>query len=276
MMNVNGILKQDKYYIELDKFIISKDLHRLFIAKVNKEISTIIEIPNCKDNYNITKYTYDCNGNFLKCNSYLGSGVASNLNKQDAFKLAKEVLDELNNMDNINKILAKENVYDKLNIISDKLYYSVINNDRISLSWAYRFGSTDISTIKGENLDIILNETKEKIGNISYDYQCRSGFTYGGNISYSINEEFRGNHYATDALKLLKELLKSNKYSGDKDLYISTLPMNDHSKKVALNNGGHLVYKGNVPKEDFLSRCGIDEVYVYQIKISHNDGVKRK
>lgn len=89
----------------------------------------------------------------------------------------------------------------------------------------------NINEEKHEFLDIIMNDTREIIGDISFDYMCGSGFTYGGNVSYFIKEEYRHNDYATKALTLLKELLKNNTYSGDKDLYISTLPDNEFSQK---------------------------------------------
>lgn len=276
----DSVNTSNMYYFEFDNFIITRDDNRLLISKEVRNLSStnifVIDIQNNKETFKISNYIYNFDGSLKSCNSYTKGEISCSLEKKEALKIAKELLDELNSIDSIKKDINLKNIYDILNLVSKKLYYPVINNDKITLSWAYRFGSTDISVIKGETLDIILNETKEKIGKISYDYQCRSGFTYGGNISYSIKEEFRSRHFATDALNLLKELLNSNKYSGDKDLYISTLPTNEHSKKVAINNGGSLIYKGSVPKEDFLSRCGIDEVYVYQIKMKHNDVVKRK
>lgn len=114
---------------------------------------------------------------------------------------------------------------------------------------------------------IILNKTKQIVGQTSFNYY-QNGFTYRGNISYYIDEEFRDNHYPTMALGLLKKLLKDNLYTGDKDLYISTKLENYKYQKVILNNNGELFYNGKVPEDDSLNFIdGVKEVKVFRIKM---------
>ena len=92
-------------------------------------------------------------------------------------------------------------------IDSDKNdYVPIIENDVIYLSISHRslYKDIDINQLGYACFDIIIKETKEKVGNISFDYSCNYGFTYSGNVSYNIEEPFRNKHYATMALGLLK------------------------------------------------------------------------
>jgi len=126
----------------------------------------------------------------------------------------------------------------------------------------------DISKSKILEFNIILNCTNEIIGDICLYYYENSDFSYRGNVSYSIDKQYRNKHYATNALNLLKNILQNHKYSGDKNLYISTLPENIASQKVAINNNGILFYDGMVPQTDSLYYInGIKKVKIYKIEI---------
>lgn len=123
-----------------------------------------------------------------------------------------------------------------------KSHVPVINDDIISLSVSNVVSASEINDRSFECFDIILNETKEKIGNISFDYYTpKHEF---GNVSYEIDDQFQNKGYATRALKLLVNLLKNNNYKGDKDLYFWVSYYNEYSKKVVLNNGGEIVSGG--------------------------------
>ena len=143
-----------------------------------------------------------------------------------------------------------------------------IKNDEISLVMDYMPTTENTVELTHAYFHIVLNETNDVVGHIAFDYSLSSGFDYSGNVEYSIKEEYRNKKYATKALALLKKLLKSNTFDGDKDLYISTLPENIYSQKVAVNNGGILYYDGEVPKEHIIRITDkIKKVKVYQIKI---------
>ncbi len=109
------------------------------------------------------------------------------------------------------------------------------------------------------------NQTHEDMGYIEYELG-KNNFDYGGNIQYFIRTPFKGKKYATKALSLVKELVLSAPEVYDKDLYISLLPENVASEKVALNNGGILIYDGLVPVNSLLYlNHGIEKVRIYKI-----------
>ena len=141
-------------------------------------------------------------------------------------------------------------------------YFPIISNDTITLYTSFNFFYDDYAYF-----DIVLNDLQKKIGTIDFHFN-KKGFSYSGNVGYLIYDDFQGNHYATQALSLLKELLIEKKVK--KDLYVSTLPNNIKSQKVALNNGGKLVYEGEVPSCDAINMIdGIKEVKVYKIPIKN-------
>ncbi len=91
---------------------------------------------------------------------------------------------------------------------------------------------------------------------------------YGGNVDYTIIEKFQNQGYGTQSLALLKELLRDNSYAIKNGLLISTLPDNIYSQKVAIKNGGVLVYDGQVPEDNLLYQLDhVKEVKVYQIQM---------
>ena len=71
------------------------------------------------------------------------------------------------------------------------------------------------------------------LGNIMGACNLRIGYTeglyYGGHIGYSINEEYRGHHYAAKACKLLFTLAQRHEMSY---LYITCNPDNLPSRKT--------------------------------------------
>lgn len=119
----------------------------------------------------------------------------------------------------------------------------VINDDVISLAASNKLSAQEINDRSFEHLDIILNETNQKIGSISFDYYTPSHEL--GNVSYVIKEPFQHKGYATRALKLLINLLKNNNFKGNKDLYFWVSYYNEYSKKVVLNNGGEIISGGD-------------------------------
>lgn len=279
------ILKEQKLYIikqnNYDYFIsISKDNLKISERKniQNNIQETVIELNNSIKDYKISKYVHDSNFSTLSCKWYPSKSSSFYLEKKEALSLAKSLLDNLYYMD-IDEIINKHNyygyiildiyyLYDRLNLINDEDYYPVIRDNIMTLSWPHRFGHTNINKQRYESLDIILNESREKLGTISFNYYHNDSFTYDGNVSYEIKEKFQNNHYATRALCLLKELLKNNDYDKDKSLYISTLKENIASQKVAKNSGGELYYEGTVPKDDPLNYIdGVESVCIYRIKL---------
>lgn len=233
---------------------------------------TYVEIDKNKKNYEITKYIYDLHRSIISLKSYQTEKLDCEefeLSRKDALSLAQSLLENLSKISRSHQIInIKYCVSEILNLILDKDFYPVISDDILTLSWPnrYRYELTDINEkFSYTSLDIILNDTREKVGEITYNYTLDSGFNYGGNVSYEITEQFQNHHYATRALRLLKELLKNNHYDGDKDLYVSTRPENLKSQKVIKNNNGKLVYEGEVPMDACL--IGVNKVRVYRIEV---------
>ena len=221
-------------------------------------------------NYKITKYIHTLDHSTKSVKWFPQDNQQREmftLNKKEAFFSLYKLLDDIVGDCVDNLIINPSTLYNYFHLTRKSDYFPVISNDIITLSWPCRFNETDINKRDYEFFNIILNDTKQTIGQISFNYK-NSGFSYGGNVSYHIEEEFRGNHYATQALDLLKQLLKENLFSGDKDLYIATTPENYKSQKVILNNNGELFYKGKVPEDDSINFIdGVKNVCVYRIKM---------
>ncbi len=159
---------------------------------------------------------------------------------------------------------------DTSKVVDKTQCYPIVYNDILMLSWPLQniYGEKDIYYQKRLFFDVILNETKEKVGEIN----CHLGdeFQYGGNVDYFIYEKYRHHHYATMALELLKQLLQNNLSNAEKILYISTLPEDTYSQKVAQNNNAELYYDGEVPVTDSLNYInGVKKIKIYKIDIEN-------
>ena len=73
------------------------------------------------------------------------------------------------------------------------------------------------------------------------------GLYYGGHIGYSINEEYRGHHYAAKACMLLFELAKRH---GMDHLYITCDPDNWPSRKTLEYLKGELLEIAELPEDN--------------------------
>lgn len=211
---------------------------------------TSLEIRN--DDYLICKLIHDLNGStkHIKTYSKNSTDAYNNMNKKEAFIACKKLLDDLDENSSIKSIINFDNVYKILNIIPHSKYNPVISDEVISLCTAKKI--EDINNQVGCSFSIVLNDTFEVVGDISFNY-TKSGPSDIGNVIYNVKKEYRNNHYCTKALTLLKKLLENNSYDGDKSLYLATI--NDASIKVAKANGG-ILYEGcykDENEEDFES-----------------------
>lgn len=274
----NTIIKKQKIYTltykEVD-YIISVSDEQINISQRKKEnneiVETVINLYNDK-NFSISKYIHDLNHSTKFHKTYRPNQKhiidIFNLDKIEAFALAQNLLDDLKEVTDIHKIISVYGLYDRLHLIPSTWYNPIISDEEITLS-SNRYSSIDsVNSKKNCALNIILNDTKEKVGQITFNL-TNDGFTYNGNVGYEIKEEFRNKGYASRALKLLKEVIKTNNHVGDKDLFVSTNPDNIGSQKVAIKNAGELIYDGEVPKNNSLNyKYGMDKVKVYQIRMN--------
>lgn len=88
---------------------------------------------------------------------------------------------------------------------------------------------------------------------------------YGGNIGYSIDEPYRGHHYAAKACKLIFKLAAMHKL----DFVIITCSIdNKASSRTCLLAGGMLIDETNVPKDSDLYNSGVHRVLIYKFLVS--------
>lgn len=275
---INKIAKKQKIYnfqYKEIKYIITISNNQINISQSKIEddfiYETIIEIVEGKGyniSSNIHKLNYDTKES-KKYSTYNNCEIKElTINKKEAIKSAQLLLDELRKVDFIYKIINVYAIYNKLNLIPDTWYNAIISDEVITLS-SNRYSSIDtVNDKKVCSFNIILNNTKEKVGEITFNLK-KDSFTYDGNVGYEIKEEYRNKGYASRALRLLKEVVKTNNYVGDKDLFIATVPDNIYSQKVAENNEGVLIYDGEVPKKDIFNyKYGVNKVKVYQIRMN--------
>ncbi len=109
---------------------------------------------------------------------------------------------------------------------------------------------------------IILNETLEEIGHISYTYENDS---IVGNLSYFLYEEYRNKGYGKKALKLLVDNIRR---IDDNDLYLAIIPDNIASIKLAESQNAKYVGDVNIPTKYVFSDDGkYSYANMYKIKI---------
>ena len=167
-----------------------------------------------------------------------------------------------------------QNFYDYINkaiisrssMVTKEEYQPVITNDNIGLLSSDL--DTNIATSTFLSFDVVKCDTLELVGEIGFQPTEYDGFFYGGNVDYTIYDSFQHLGYGTQSLSLLKELLQQNTYAMKEGILISTLPDNIYSQRIAIKNGGNLIYDGLVPRDTSLYKIDhVEEVKVYQIKM---------
>lgn len=258
------IIRENNKTYELIK---ENDNNFLITEKVStnqKPEELMIELKN--NNYKIM-HNLKSSINNIETYSMDNSDYTNNLSKNKAFTYAKTLLDDICTIDKIKNIIDVNLLYKKLNIITKDKYNPVISDDKISLCTMKK--EDNILDKKSSFFNIVLNDTKEIVGDISYNYM-NEGPSELGNVMYNVKEKYRHNGYCTRALSLLIKLLKNNTYNGNKDLYLATI--NEYSMRVAKRNGGVLYngeYKDLESKdlENDLSDENDNEVELFKIGI---------
>lgn len=88
---------------------------------------------------------------------------------------------------------------------------------------------------------------------------------YGGHIGYEIFQEFRGQHYAARACRLLKQVALAH---GLTKIYISSNPENIASRKTAEAIGAKLIDTVELPENQEMYILGERKKCIYQWDIS--------
>ncbi len=87
---------------------------------------------------------------------------------------------------------------------------------------------------------------------------------YGGNIGYSIDEEYRGHHYAGKACLLLFELSKKHKMEY---VLITFNPDNYASRKTCAYAGGTLLGTIELPDDNDMRHDGQTEKCIFRFAL---------
>lgn len=110
----------------------------------------------------------------------------------------------------------------------------------------------------------IRNKDGAKIGECDLCVGHNENTYYGGNIGYSINEEYRGHHYAGKACLLLFELAKRHNMDY---LIISCDPDNFASRKTCEYAGGKLSEIAELPEGNDMRSNGETEKCIYKFML---------
>lgn len=110
----------------------------------------------------------------------------------------------------------------------------------------------------------IRNKDGAKIGECDLRVGHNENTYYGGNIGYSINEEYRGHHYAGKACLLLFELAKLHNLDY---LIISCDPDNVASRKTCEYAGGKLSEIAELPEGNDMRSNGETEKCIYKFML---------
>lgn len=275
------VINEDIKVLPLDIYLMDDDNKTYEIIKENDDNFIVsrknytnqnieeISLEFMGSNFKIDKITHTLNGSTKDIETYSidNNDYINNLSKNKAFTYAKTLLDDICTIDKIKNIIDVNLLYKKLNIITKDKYNPVISDDKISLCTIKK--EDNILDKKSSFFSIVLNDTKEVVGDISYNYM-NEGPSELGNVMYNVKEKYRHNGYCTRALSLLIKLLKNNTYNGNKDLYLATI--NEYSMRVAKRNGG-ILYNGEYKDleskdlENDLSDENDNEVELFKIGI---------
>ena len=111
----------------------------------------------------------------------------------------------------------------------------------------------------------ICNLTGTKMGVCDLRLGHNDNLYYGGNIGYSIDEEYRGHHYAGKACLLLFELAKMHQLEY---VIITCNPDNYASRKTCEYAGGELLEITVLPEDNDMRQKGETEKCIFKFSLS--------
>lgn len=143
--------------------------------------------------------------------------------------------------------------------ISDKTIFEKLVGERIDLMFKNFVPAVpEKKFVDCCNYDIVLRGTQTVIGNCSAKLGFNDTMFFIGNVGYEIYENYRGNGYAGEAVKLLKRLFKANNL--DK-IYITNAPENNCSRRVCEKLGAEFLGTFEIP-EDHIRRKEFGEKHM--------------
>ncbi len=144
-----------------------------------------------------------------------------------------------------------------LEILSDNEIDLIINikkpaNDELGFMPAYHYH------IKKHGMHDVIGQIDIRIGHNSNTF-------YGGNIGYAVDEDFRGNGYASKAVNLLMEVAKLHDM---KKVIITCNPDNFASRKTAERAGATLLEIVDLPEDNDMYLSGEKQKCRYEILVN--------
>lgn len=137
--------------------------------------------------------------------------------------------------------------------------------------------------VRGKEIDLLINEwdpgdlekgwvpaykygivragTEQQLGTIDFRVGYQESLYYGGHIGYSVDEAFRGRHFAGKACLLLRQVALAHEMT---KIYITCNPENFPSRKTCEYVGAKLREVVDLPKYNDMYQRGERKVCVYE------------
>ncbi|MBD5115500.1 MAG: GNAT family N-acetyltransferase [Ruminococcaceae bacterium] len=142
-----------------------------------------------------------------------------------------------------------------------KKEFDYIQKDGMSLKITEKNNGDDVM-LPFYYWDIYVNNIN--VGKISLRIGSNFHSYYNGNIGYEVFSEYRGNHYAYKACKIILEAASAHKM---KELIITCDESNAASYKTIERLGAELIEIAKVPKKYFAWRKGMERKRIYKVKL---------
>jgi tagatose 1,6-diphosphate aldolase len=111
---------------------------------------------------------------------------------------------------------------------------------------------------------ICLTSNKMEVGDCDFRVGNTEKLYFGGNIGYTVYDQFRGNHYAGKACLLLFELAKMHNMNY---LYITCDPDNQASRRTCEYAGGQLESIIDLPTDNDMYLEGHRQKCIYRFNL---------
>lgn len=147
-------------------------------------------------------------------------------------------------------------VFKDLDILSDNEIDLVIKkkiegDDQLGYVPSYHY------LVKESGKELVIGQIDIRIGHNPNTY-------YGGNIGYGIDEDYRGNRYASKAVKLVLELARAH---GMDKVIITCDPDNIASRKTAEAAGARLIEIADLPEDNDMYKDGARQKCIFELYV---------
>jgi len=115
----------------------------------------------------------------------------------------------------------------------------------------------------------IFDYDDNRVGSIDLRLTVKGDMYYYGHVGYNIIKQYRGNHYAYHACKILFEI--AHKEFDLDELIITCSPENVASYKTLKKLNGELIEQVEVPSSHPLYKVGEKSKYIFRYRINLNN-----